>query len=261
MNILILKYLNKFRDSLFKNKILFLFLIVLCFLIFFYLKLDNNQKKLVSLTEQISIKCNTEKRISCLIDEIREYSELNPKDSGKVLEIFENKFLDTSNSQEIDALLDFVHYIGMYFVWNNISVYDAFKYCGVSFMQGCIHGVVMQYADNFKIDKKDILIELCETNSLNSVVYLNCLYGVGHVLASKNKVDITQVFEFCDGFENWREKTACSSGFFMEYSKGGAGQGHHSEKPIGTTSLDCSPFNEIYLDICNAYQKDYKKQT
>lgn len=246
----------------FKKKIIILISVSSVFLIlvtFFILKNYNHKIYLTSIAKNISASCEVEERNKCLRNEIMNYVKINPKDSGKVLEIFENEFLDISNEKEVDFLINFVHDIGMYFVWNKISVYDSFQYCGVSFMQGCIHGVVMQYADDFNVIEKNLLVELCDNNSLNSVVYLNCIHGVGHVLASKNKINIDNVTKFCDGFEDWREKTACGSGFFMEYSKDGAGKGHHSEKPLGAASLNCLGLNGLYFNMCEIYQKHYLK--
>lgn len=209
---------------------------------------------------QISQECLESNRVSCLNDKIISYISKYPHRTGDIFETFWELEKNGKLSDDPRIFSDIAHEAGMTLTNSGIPLDKALIYCGTTFKQGCIHGVVMEYIDNKYPSgiEASKLFDFCHSISSENYIYINCLHGVGHVLAAKNKAPIQTILGLCDSSSSV-ERFACESGALMEYSKGTTGSGMHSHMPIGKKELPCSELNDKYKKVCYASAGSYRQ--
>jgi len=203
----------------------------------------------------------TSDRQHCISLKIYEEIDHNPEQTGPLFDAFWHLAVSGDIEDDPRIFSDMVHEMGMVLVQKDISVGDAFSYCGESFKQGCMHGVIMEYVDVHY--QNDIgpggLIEICDDFE-NVMENDNCLHGVGHMLAAKIDSPLESVLGECERAESsLREVRACESGVLMEYSKGDAGSGFHSHAPTGSIELPCDTVDESYKSVCYGSAGSYRQ--
>jgi len=209
---------------------------------------------------KISQECLGTDRVNCLNNKIISYISKYPDRTGKIFETFWDLEKSGKLSDDPRIFSDTAHEAGMILADNNISIDKALIFCGTAFKQGCIHGAVMEYIDGKYPSgiEESKLFDLCRTISSENHIYINCLHGVGHELAAKNKTPIQTVLGLCGSLSD-EERFACESGVLMEYSKGTAGSGMHSHMLIGKKDLPCSELDEKYKSVCYASAGSYRQ--
>lgn len=203
------------------------------------------------------------KKEDCLEQSIGALIVQFPTQTKNILQNTWNLLKEEKISADPRIFSDIAHEAGMILIQKKFSLAQAFTACGYTFKQGCIHGAVMEYIDT--VYQKNIsassLFKVCKPFVLNSLLYTNCLHGVGHELTAKLNAPLSTLLHECDRFTHIQEQDACASGIFMEYSKGTAGSGEHSHETVGRVALPCDKVDEPYKDVCYASAGSYRQYT
>ncbi len=200
-------------------------------------------------------------RVYCLEVKIISYISSFPAETGNVFATFWETGKSGKLSDDMRIFSDIAHKAGMVLANSDISLDKALSFCGTTFKQGCIHGVIMEYIDNKYPSEIEAstLFDFCGTVSdENYIIYINCLHGVGHILAAKSRDSIQSILGLCDPLSA-EESFACASGVLMEYSKGTAGSGAHAHTPVGKKELPCVELDDEYKSVCYASAGSYRQ--
>lgn len=156
------------------------------------------------------------------------------------------------------------HAIGMQMIDDGASLQQALEWCGSGFLQGCIHGAVMEHIDRTQ-GGAPLLSEafrLCDQfdsrHDLRRIKYLNCIHALGHEVVAQTSQPIETSLSVCDRLPE-EVGPACASGVFMEYSKGDSGRGFHNDEPVGDVPLPCDDVADRWRGICHAGEGSYRQ--
>jgi len=200
--------------------------------------------------------------VICLKNSMFDFSVAHP---SKISNMLSDTFKQARLVQPIDlrALSETSHEIGMTLsIKGSYSLLTGVQYCGLYFTGSCIHGFVME-----ELEKSDVkaryssnLLNYCDSLNTNKyeLYYMNCLHGVGHELWAQNNTSLDDTLNLCVPATTFKFKSACMSGIFMEYSKGGKREGFHSHAPVGKVSLPCSGMGDNFkASVCYAAMGSY----
>jgi hypothetical protein len=192
-----------------------------------------------------------EEREGCLQKAILDYVHRHPEKTkelfGTIIEFLKIGYL----SDDMRVFSPIIHEVGMLFVEDGISIDGAVEICPFSLRGGCLHGVLMEDIDDRYSDADTgAFMNICEALKPKGVfVYENCIHAIGHEFAAKSHGSLNDMLKLCSK-SSLGVRDQCLYGVFMEYSKGEAGSGHHSEKPTGKYNLPCSSLDYRYKKIC-----------
>ncbi len=200
---------------------------------------------------QMSDSCRGNDRVECLSAQITTYSSYFPKETRNIFDEFWKLEKDGMLSDDSRIFSDIAQNAGVALIEKDVSLDKSLLYCGTTFNGECIRGAVMQYVDTeYPSDiEPQKLFKLCQSVSKDRDTYLNCLHGVGHELTAKNDLAPRDVLDLC-GSLSGEELSACTSGALMEYSKGAAGSGSHSDLPVGKIELPCIDLKDRDQSVC-----------
>ncbi len=196
-------------------------------------------------------KISSTKSVECFEKKIFSYTDGHPE---KVKELFDTIWkLKREGKIQTDmrTFSPIVHDVGMSFVEQKIPLQKALDYCPRTFRGGCLHGVIMEYIDDVfaSIDGK-AWKDLCSQFGAEDTFLLqNCSHALGHEFAAKTKQSLAGVLSECEVLSQ-ELMQSCYYGVFMEYSKGEAGKGSHSESPVGKYELDCKSLLRDMKNLC-----------
>lgn len=241
-------------------KALLLLFIPIIILSGYLIKIYTSQSFYKQEALQISKECSDNNRVECLNIKIISYISKHPDRTGILFEAFWELEKNGILNDDPRIFSDIAHDAGMTLANSNTPLDKALVFCGTTFKQGCIHGVIMEYIDNRYPSEIEVskLFDFCRKVSIENYIYKNCLHGVGHELVVKNKAPIQTVLGLCDSLSA-KESFACASGVLMEYSKGTSGSGMHSHTPIGKKDLPCSGLDDKYKPVCYASAGSYRQ--
>lgn len=218
----------------------------------------------ISGAAAIVSECETKKigeRAACFDSKILKAIDQNPDQTDTILTGLWKLSIDGKISEDARIFSDVAHEAGMLLAEKNIPLLRAFSWCGESFKQGCMHGVIMEYIDrNYpgEVESKKFQ-SLCKTFS-NPLFKNNCLHGVGHELAAKGKKNLVSVLKLCQNIARDQiEKSACEGGVLMEFSKGTMGSGQHSHEAVGKMDLPCDKLPENFKMVCYGAAGSYRQ--
>ena len=146
---------------------------------------------------------------------------------------------------------DIAHDAGMIIGDQGIDLVTAFSYCGTSFKQACMHGVIMEYIDRMHMHNNSVpeMLYLCDVFS-DSLSKRNCYHGVGHEFAATMHGTLIQTLSFCKNLHPEESmESACESGVLMEYSK----------EPTEFKELPCKDLPDEFKRVCYASEGSYQQ--
>lgn len=241
-----------------KFNFIFRYGVILVLLVGSFLIIERYSDNTEPFIKQINIECKgalLKERQECLESKIITYVDKNP---NRTKELFDSiwKSLETGGLPDDARIFSpIAHDVGMLLSAKGISVEDSLGVCGLSFRGGCIHGIFMEDTDdkNERIEPENLIkecVSLRDKIIINSdSFFANCIHGVGHELVANMKGGLNDTLMLCNKVpDNFRND--CVYGVFMEYSKGEAGMGHHSEKPVGRKDFDCVSVDDSFKKIC-----------
>jgi hypothetical protein len=190
------------------------------------------------------------------------YSVIHPE---KTDEMLASVYKQARQVAPIDlrSLSEISHEIGM--ALSEGSTYDlktAAGYCGLAFKGACLHGFVMENLEKPAIEASysGNFLKYCDilNNTSTNEDYLNCLHGAGHELWAQNSLSLQDTLASCDSLPDFKTKSSCMSGVFMEYSKGSMRQGHHSHIKVGVQAPPCANLSDsLQKSVCYASAGSY----
>jgi len=201
----------------------------------------------------------TEVHKDCFTSEILTAIDKDPAQTDAIFSGLWQLAIDGRITDDPRIFSDIAHEAGMQLAEKNIDLKQAFQYCGSSFKQGCMHGVIMEYVDNKYHGDVDVqtLKKICEGFD-DPLSKNNCIHGLGHELAAKVTKNLSDVLDLCEEISTDKSaESACESGVLMEYSKGTAGSGQHSHEPVGQKELPCRDLPDKYQEVCYVSQGSY----
>ncbi len=199
-------------------------------------------------------------QVSCFKNKVLSKLDQSPSSAGDLLYAIWRAPQTNNLIVDLRAFSPLAHEVGMELANKNIALEGAINYCGHSFKDACIHGVIMEYIDKnyFGNTPASDFIGLCNSLSLNERQYKNCAHAIGHELRAKVLGSDTAIVVLCDYFKN-QYRFACASGVFMEASTGNSGTGYHSHAAVGKTSFDCLKILLDYRHICYSSAGSYRQ--
>lgn len=227
---------------------------------FFTKTISHNKNK--QAAQRIVEQCLEKDQPSCLQAAIVSFVSQYPKSAGKIMDAFWELAQNGEFAGDPRIFSDIVHIVGRTLVQNNVPVKKALVWCGLSFKQGCIHGAVIEYLDReypAEVNAGTVFEWCRQTVRFNTPVYLNCLHGAGQALMAHNQLPIEALLNLCESFLPTSAQSACTSGMFMEYSKGA---NHHSDQPhatVGSQDLPCERLEEKYKPVCYVSAGSYRQ--
>jgi len=202
--------------------------------------------------------CNNNHSYSeCIENKIYAEVKNNPQAAGKLL-----KEVWSMPNVDLRTFSPMAHNVGMQLIESKLDIPTSIAYCGHSFKDACIHGVVMEYLDNTYpgLVSPNKFIGVCDSlrARITDLQYKACVHAIGHELRAKTASDNNQVIKLCDYFE-LAYRNACGSGVLMEASTGNQGSGHHSESDTGAVGFECRAIPVGYQHTCYASAGSYRQ--
>jgi hypothetical protein len=213
----------------------------------------------VALAQQMSGQCkneNVKARQICLEKLMIQKTTADPDSASGMLMGF-SKLLQSGAIKDDPRLFSpIVHEIGMTLADNVPDLKKPMSLCNFDFRGACVHGVVMEYIDDrYAGANPATFFGLCN-NAVDDkgspdgyLEYMNCIHGLGHEFAAKINGSLSDMLAPCETLAV-QYQDECTSGVFMEYSKGAAGEGRHSDAPVGTKELPCADVQPNFQSSC-----------
>ena len=217
--------------------------------------------------QKISKECqlhNKKETQSCFSGKILSHIKDDPSSAREVFDVIWKLLENSGISEDARIFSPIIHDVGMLLIEKKIPLTQAISYCSFTFRGGCLHGVVMEHIDGMGSDvdvrtlvkKCDSLIAFQDKN--NDDIFSNCTHALGHEFAAKTKGSLNNILLLCDTVPVY-VRDSCLYGVFMEYSKGGSGEGFHSEKPVGRKELPCRDLDKSFKRVCYASSGFYRQ--
>ena len=155
------------------------------------------------------------------------------------------------------------HHVGLFLysftqdLSKSLSLAD--RKCGGSIYHGIVENyfmteVLFEGANVEEIDIADSCNQLLDDSK--SMIYLECVHGVGHGLAKSYDYDVFSAVKRCDEFETGEEEAFCNQGVFMEnvveYHETGGGTFDEND-----LLYPCNQLDSKYAQNCYHYHSSY----
>lgn len=168
---------------------------------------------------------------------IGEYRSATDDERQEIVEYFSRSLSDIEMLDAIEvefpACHSEAHPFGRAIMQRTNNIAESVEICGYRCSSGCLHGVITQlFSPNEETDVEQgdltaerlfneplgVAGELCHSADMRgSVSYLQCVHGLGHVLAYLSKDDLERSIMSCRKLSITDERNACATGVFMEY--------------------------------------------
>lgn len=228
----------------------------------------NRQEKKSSMQAEVLreriVDCNTSDNYKkCYIDMVR----------GLLKQYEIQVFLTTLKQLESDSEVfkychELTHYVGQEAYQLKGSIAEAYRtgehVCYGGYFHGTLEGYFIErdlsIAEFGRDPLKDLIVNICgkEGDFKTSILYRECLHGIGHGLMFLTNMDLPGSLALCDSFKNKSEAELCYGGVFMENSTSTTNPSHTSrwikkDDPM----YPCNVLEEQYLGLCYEYQSIY----
>jgi hypothetical protein len=132
------------------------------------------------------------------------------------------KAISTAKQMQQDGKIDDCHIVAHMVGKANLIKYNydlgrALGTCSMDCIQGCIHGAVQNYVSE-KVDVANIKTELskvCNSLDKTSLIYAQCVHGIGHGFLTNNYMSIPEAIKACQSLGG-KDSHDCLGGLFME---------------------------------------------
>ena len=157
---------------------------------------------------------------SVLTDKYKRMQCMRPEIEALVLQDSAQASLDYVYTLQNEGVISDCHVPAHWIGAKNLEKYQgdggqAFMNCAQGCIEGCYHGVIEAYAEYAGTDQ---IIEMCNSfQSQDSLLYRQCLHGLGHGLMRFEARSVDEAKSMCRSMDDQFKTDTCISGALMEF--------------------------------------------